>query len=94
MITHVVLLQLKPTTSENELQAVFQQIHRFQELIPGVINIKTGHNLSEANRGYTHGFIIQFASDDLFRGYAPHPAHKPVSDELQRICQSIIDFDL
>jgi Stress responsive A/B Barrel Domain len=94
MITHIVLLQPKPETSERELYDVFQQIQHMQDQIPGIINIKTGRNLSSSHQGYTHGFFIQFASEELFRGYAPHPAHKPVSDELQRICQSIIDFDV
>ena len=94
MINHVILLQPKPETTESELAAVFKQIEQMQEQIAGIIHITTGKNLSNYNKGYTHGFIVQFASEEFFRGYAPHPAHKPVSDELQRICQNIIDFDL
>jgi hypothetical protein len=95
MITHVVLLQPKAETTESELAAVFKQIERLPEHIAGIINVATGKNLTHNNdKGYSHGFIIQFANEDFFRAYAPHPAHKPVSDELRRICHSIIDFDL
>lgn len=94
MITHVVLLDPKPETTENELAAVFKQIERMPEQIGGIIRVTTGKNLSSYNKGYAYGFIIQFANEEFFKAYAPHPAHKPVSDELQRICQNIIDFDL
>jgi hypothetical protein len=42
----------------------------------------------------THGFILVFDSEEHFRAYAPHPDHQPISQELRRICQTIIDFDL
>ena len=94
MITHVVLLDPKPETSEAELAAVFNQIEQMQEKIAGIISIKTGKNSSTYNNGYTYGFVVQFTNEQFFSEYVPYPAHKPVIDELQRICQNIIDFDL
>jgi Stress responsive A/B Barrel Domain len=66
-----------------------------RQFIPGIVNIQAGENLNSSNnQGYTYGFTIQFTDTEVFKGYAPHPAHQPVSEELQRICESIIDFDL
>jgi hypothetical protein len=31
---------------------------------------------------------------EQLKGYAPHPSHRVVSDELRRLCSSIIDFDI
>lgn len=95
MINHVVLLQLKPETTEEEITVALEHVRAMQMAIPGIENILAGENQSAGNhRGYTHGFIIQFVSDEYFRAYAPHPAHQPVNEELQRICQGIVDFDL
>jgi hypothetical protein len=46
------------------------------------------------HQGYTYGFIMHFVDRDHLNAYAPHPAHRVVSDELVRICHHIIDFDL
>jgi hypothetical protein len=95
MLSHVVLLQPKVEVSQAEIVTALEHVQALQGVIPGIVGIQVGENLNSTNhRGYTHGFIIQFESEELFKGYAPHPAHKPVSEELQRICQSIIDFDL
>jgi hypothetical protein len=37
---------------------------------------------------------MRFVGSDHLKAYAPHPAHRVVSDELVRICRSIIDFDI
>lgn len=95
MISHVVLLQPKPETTEKEIAIALEHVRAMQGAIPGIVNISAGENMNASNnKGYTHGFIVQFDSEEHFRAYAPHPAHRPVSAELQRICQSIIDFDL
>ncbi|HEU5382434.1 MAG TPA: hypothetical protein VFV38_44045 [Ktedonobacteraceae bacterium] len=38
--------------------------------------------------------MLIFDTEEHFRAYAPHPEHQPVSQALQRISQTIIDFDL
>lgn len=95
MITHVVLLKPKADVSQDEITIALDHVQALQQAIPGIVGIQAGENLNDShNQGYTHGFVIQFANAEVFRGYAPHPAHQPVSQELRRICQSIIDFDV
>lgn len=94
MISHVVLLQPKPETTTEEMEAALNHVREMQAQIPGIAAIETGKNMSANHKGYEYGFIIRFAEEEQFRGYAPHPAHQPVSEELQRICQGIIDFDI
>jgi len=53
-----------------------------------------GKNLSTSHRGYTYGFVMRFVDAEHLQAYAPHPAHQVVSEELQDMCQSIIDFDV
>jgi len=95
MIFHTVLLDLKPETTAKEIERAFEHIRALQQKIPGITEVVVGANLnSSSNQGYTHGFLLIFDTEEHFRAYAPHPQHQPVSQELQRICQRIIDFDL
>jgi hypothetical protein len=95
MLTHVVLLKPKSEVSQEEIAEALKHVQALQQAIPGIVSVQTGENLNGSNNhGYTYGFTMQFSTPEVFKGYAPHPAHRPVSEELQRICESIIDFDL
>lgn len=94
MITHVVLLQPKEEISSEEINTALKQVQALREAIPGIIDVEIGENRSTNHQGYTYGFVMHFVNADFLKAYAPHPAHRIVSDELVRICRSIIDFDL
>lgn len=95
MLTHVVLLRPKDDISPSEIATALEHVRALQQAIPGIVSVQAGENLNASNnQGYTHGFILQFADAETFKGYAPHPAHRPVSEELRRISQSIVDFDV
>lgn len=69
-------------------------VKALQEAISGIIDIQAGRNLSEYNQGYAYGFVMRFIDSEHLKAYAPHPAHQLVSEELQHICQKIVDFDI
>ena len=94
MMIHIVLLQPKTETSSEEMKVALKQVQALQEMIPGIIDIQAGENVSKNHQGYTHGFIIRFVDNNHLKAYAPHEAHRIVSHELVRICHSIIDFDI
>jgi len=94
VITHVVLLQPKSEVTEEEITTALDHVQALNQAIPGIVSIQAGKNMSSHNQGYTYGFSMQFVDAEHFRPYASHPAHLPVSEELQRICQRIIDFDI
>jgi hypothetical protein len=94
MITHVVLLQPKAGISSEEINAALKQVQALQTAIPGIVDVQIGENSSMNQQDYTHGFIMHFVDSDHLKAYAPHPAHRIVSDKLVRICHSIIDFDI
>lgn len=94
MITHVVLLQPKATTANDEIMTALNHVKKLQQAIPGIISIQTGKNLSDYNQGYIYGFIMQFIDIKHLKDYASHPAHQIVSQELQQISEKIIDFDV
>ncbi len=94
MIIHSVLLQPKPETSIAEIHTALTHVRALQETISGILDVQIGENLSENHRGYTYGFVMQFLDSDHLKAYASHPAHQRVSEELIRICHSIIDFNI
>ena len=94
MVTHVVLLQPKSEISDDEITAALDHVRALQGAIPEIVDVQTGKNMSNYNQDYTYGFVMQFVDTEHFKAYAPHPAHQVVSEELQRICEKIIDFDI
>jgi Stress responsive A/B Barrel Domain len=93
-MTHVVLLQLKAEIRPEEIYVALKHVETLQEAIPGIIDVQTGENRSMNHQGYTYGFVMHFVDGEHLKAYAPHPAHRVVSQELVRICSSIIDFDI
>ena len=94
MVTHIVLLQPKSEIPENDIITALDHVRALQDAIPGIIEVQVGENRSNYNQGYTHGFVMRFVDAEHLKAYAPHPAHQVVSEELQRISQKIIDFDI
>jgi antibiotic biosynthesis monooxygenase (ABM) superfamily enzyme len=94
MLLHIVLLQPHIETSLEEINTALEHVQALRETIPGIIDAKVGKNSSGNHQGYEYGFVMRFVDQDALNAYAPHPAHRVVSDELVRICDRIIDFDL
>ena len=94
MITHVVLLQPKVSTSIEELTTFLEHVQALQEIIPGILSLSVGENRSEFNGGFTHGIIMRFVDQVHLDAHHSHPAHVAVVIELNSICRQSIDFDL
>jgi quinol monooxygenase YgiN len=94
MITHVVLLQPKVSTSNEKLLALLEHVQALQEIIPGILSISVGENLSLYHRGFTYGVIMRFVDEAHLQAHHTHPAHVAVVTELDNLCQESIDFDL
>ncbi len=63
MITHVVLLQPKASSSDEEITKVLRQVEALRQVIPGLTGIAVGKNRSTYHRGYTHGIIMHFIDE-------------------------------
>ena len=94
MITHVVLLQPKVETTDEEIARALTQVQALEQVIPGIVAIAVGKNLSTYHRGFTYGIIMHFVDEAHLQAHHPHPAHQDVVQELDRLCQETIDFDL
>jgi quinol monooxygenase YgiN len=94
MITHVVLLQPKSSTTPEELAVALDHAKALKHTIPGIISIAAGANRSSYQQGYTYGIIMHFIDEAHLEAHHSHPAHQAVVEELDRLCLQIVDFDL
>ena len=94
MITHIVLLQPKQEISLAAINTALDHVQALKDAIPGIVDVQAGKNSSGNHQGYTYGFVMRFIDAEHLKAYTPHPKHHIVSQELQSICSSIIDFDL
>ncbi len=60
MITHIVLLRLRPEVSEAAIGAVFAEVHALQGSLPGLRRVISGRSASpeQIERGYLHGMVV------------------------------------
>jgi|SRR5215469_3944285 len=94
MIAHVVLLQPKSETSDEELTPVLDRVCALRYIIPGIVAISTGKNLSVYHGGFSFGVIMHFVDEEHLEAHHVHPAHLAVVEDLDRLCERIVDFDL
>lgn len=93
MVTHVVLLQLKATTTAEEINVALKHLHTLQETIPGIIDVQSGANIAR-QQNFTYGFVMHFTDRAHLDVYKPHPAHQAVAKELRQLCDALTIFDL
>ncbi|WP_374431172.1 Dabb family protein [Tabrizicola sp.] len=98
MIRHIVLLKARPEVSEVHIQSIFADLHSLK--LPGILAIHSGRSESpeKIERGYLHGFTVDFADWDALATYQAHPDHKRVGAALVAAAQGGLDgilvFDL
>jgi hypothetical protein len=90
MILHVVLLKLRDA---GQAPQIFTALKALQSQIPGIVSITTGTDSSPEGlqRGYTHGFTVDFIDAAARDAYLPHPAHQKVGAMIVAACEGGID---
>lgn len=84
MIRHIVLTKFKPDTSEALINEIYQGLAALSESLPGASNFTGGRSESpeQIERGYMHGFVIDFDSWHALQNYADNPAHQALGGRL------------
>ncbi len=100
MIRHIVLLKARPEVPEAELSALFADLRAIRDEVPGILAIHSGRSESpeKIERGYMHGFTVDFTDWDALAAYQSHPDHRRVGAALVAAAQGglegILVFDL
>jgi hypothetical protein len=100
MIRHIVLMKARPGVSEAHIAAIFADLAAIKEKLPGILAIHTGRSESpeKIERGYMHGFTVDFTDWAALAAYQDHPDHKRAGAALVEASEGGIDgilvFDL
>jgi hypothetical protein len=100
MILHCVFLRLKSALAPAEKQSIFEALSALQTVIPGIVSIKFGPNVSPEglSGGFQDGFAVTFETADARDAYLIHPDHKAVGDRIVAACDGglagLLVFDL
>ena len=84
MILHCVFLRLKSAMTQDEKKALFESVAALQQVIPGIIDIKYGPNVSPEglHGGFVDGFAVTFESPEARDAYLVHPQHVAVGERI------------
>lgn len=100
MIRHIVLIRFRPEISEHQISDLFTELHRINGKVPGLLAITSGKSESpeQMERGYMHGFIVDFADWAGLQAYQDHPEHQQLGAKLTEAAiggkEGILCFDL
>jgi len=96
ILRHVVSFRFKETTSQHDIKKIEDAFRALPSKIHEIRSFEWGTNVSKENlsQGYTHCFILTFASDKDRDAYLVHPAHKEfgniIGDALDKVF--VVDF--
>ena len=92
---HVVSLKFKPSATKEQIKAVEDAFVALKQKIPGITSLDWGTNVSpeKHDKGFTHCFVLSFASEKDRDAYLPHPAHKAFGKMLGPILDDVMVID-
>lgn len=84
MIRHIVLTKFKPEVSEDRIAEIYTGLAGVAEVLPGAGNFTGGRSESpeQIERGYMHGFVIDFDDWAALETYAQDERHKALGAQL------------
>ncbi|WP_412551112.1 Dabb family protein [Shimia sp. MIT910701] len=84
MIRHIVLTKFESDVSEDTIKTIYDGLSALADKLPGAANFTGGRSKSpeQIERGYMHGFVIDFDSWDALQNYADNEEHKALGSQL------------
>ena len=94
-LRHVVLFKFKKDASTKDIEMVEKAFAKLPEKIEEIMEFEWGINNSpeNLNKGFTHGFLLTFESEEGRNRYLPHPAHKAFVEILDPILEDVLVID-
>jgi len=94
-LRHVVLFKFKDTAKPEEIKGVVDAFRELPAKIPVIKRFEYGTNVSKENlaQGFTHCFILTFASEADRDTYVAHPEHKKFAGSLGPSLDKVLVVD-
>lgn len=95
VLRHVVLIRFKPDTPTEDVLAVERLARQLPHRIPSLRGFEWGTDVSVENRseGFTHCYLMTFASPDDRAAYLAHPAHQELLERARPHIDRLIAVD-
>lgn len=92
---HVVSLKFKPAATREQIGLVEQSFVGLKEKIPGITSLKWGTNVSpeKHDKGFTHCFVLTFATEKDRDAYLVHEDHKAFGQVLGPVMADVFVID-
>ena len=94
-LRHVVMFKFKDEAPKEGIEAVEKAFVSLRDSIPLIRSLEWGTDVSTEgiNQGFTHCFLVTFASEEDRDAYLPHPAHKAFGDVLKPVIDKVMVID-
>jgi len=95
VLRHVVLFKFKDEVSKKQIKEVTDAFAALPKKIEQIEDFEWGTDVSVENKaaGFTHGFIVSFASKKARDEYLPHPAHQEFVKLVGPRLDGVLVFD-
>ena len=92
---HVVSLKFKPGATPEQIGLVEKSFEGLKQTIPGIKSLKWGTNVSpeKHDKGFTHCFVLTFASAKDRDAYLVHEDHKAFGAVLKPVMEDVFVID-
>jgi hypothetical protein len=92
---HVVSIKFKKSATKEQIKAVEDAFVALKDKIPGIASLTWGTNVSpeKHDKGFTHCFVLTFASEKDRNAYLPHPAHGAFGKVLGPVMDDVMVID-
>jgi len=94
-LRHVVLFKFKDDVTKEQVQEVVDAFAALPAKIPTITGFEWGTDVSIENKaaGFTHGFVVSFATAKDRDDYIPHPAHAEFVKLVGPRLDNVLVFD-
>ena len=95
ILRHVVLFKFKKDASKEQVQEIVDAFAGLKGKIKEIEDFEWGTDVSVENKsqGFTHGFVVSFASEKARDDYLPHPAHQEFVKLVGPRLEGVLVFD-
>lgn len=92
---HVVSFKFKAAATPEQIHEVETAFKALKGKIPGIVSLKAGTNISpeNLNKGFTHCWVLTFASDKDRDAYLVHPDHKAFGKIVGPVLEDVMVID-
>lgn len=94
-LRHVVAFQFKESATPAQIKEVVDAFRGLKTRIPEIVSFETGTNVSPEglDKGFTHGFILTFASAKDRDTYLVHPDHQAFGKLVGPVLKDVFVID-